>query len=133
MTVQDGGLWIGLGLALGAIAGSWVTLWTVGARHAAAVRRLRDDFQRRSDTSANQFRIVQLRSQTELEQLRQGFQRQLASASDEPRAALARAEARLRAAYDEIDRLRRAQAHETTVPAGLGDGFAATRPMVEGM
>lgn len=133
MTAQDGWLWIGTGLALGAITGSWVTLWLLGARHAAALRRLRDDFQRQSDAVVNQFRVAQLRSQTELEQSRQTFQRQLATATDEPRAAVARAEARLRAAYDEIDRLRRAQAHETTVPAGLGDGFAATRPMVDGM
>ncbi|MES2993914.1 MAG: hypothetical protein V4844_20995 [Pseudomonadota bacterium] len=133
MTAEDGGLWIGLGLVLGAIAGSWVTLWILGARHAAALRRLRDDFQRQSDAVVDQFRIAQLRSQTEIEQLRQTGRRQLATASAEPQAALARAESRLRAAYDEIDRLRRDKAHETTIPSDLGDGFAATRPMVDGM
>ena len=131
MTGQGGGLWIGLGLVLGAIAGSWVTLWFLGARHAASLRRLRDDFQRQSDAVVSQFRVTQLRSQTELEQLRQTKNRKLAADGDEPRAALARAEMRLRAAYDEIDRLRQGQAN--TIPSDLTDGFAATRPMVDGM
>ncbi len=133
MTAEDGGLWIGLGLALGAIAGSWVTLWIVGARHAAALRRLRDDLQRESDAVVKQFRIAQLRSQTEIEQLRQAGRRQLATAGAEPQAAVARAESRLRAAYEEIDRLRRGEENDTTIRADLSDGFAATRPMVDGM
>jgi hypothetical protein len=133
MTGQGWGLWIGLGLVLGAIGGSWVTLWLLGARHAAALRRMRDDFQRQSDAVVSQFRVTQLRSQTELEQLRQTNQRKLATASDEPRAAVARAEMRLRAAYEEIDRLRRGNAPQTTIRADLTDGFAATRPMVDGL
>ncbi len=133
MTAEDGGLWIGLGLALGAIAGSWITLWILGARHAAALRRMRDDFQRQSDAVVNQFRIAQLRSQTEIEQLRQAARRQLAMAGEEPKEAAARAESRLRAAYEEIDRLRRIKALDTTIRGDLSDGFAATRPMVDGL
>ncbi len=94
---------------------------------------MRDDFQRQSDAVVNQFRIAQLRSQTEIEQLRQAARRQLAAASAEPQAAVARAESRMRAAYEEIDRLRRSKAPDTTVRADLSDGFAATRPMVDGM
>jgi hypothetical protein len=74
-----------------------------------------------------------LRAQTELEQARNSFKRQLAVVADEPRAAAARAEERLRAAYDELDRLRRSGAPPDTATAELSDGFAATRPMREGM
>jgi hypothetical protein len=133
MTAHGWGLLIGLTFALGAIAGSGVTRGILGARHAAALRRMRDDCQRQSDVVVDRFRVAQLRSQTELELVRQACQRQLAAAGDEPRVAAARAEARLRAAYDEIDRLRRAAADETTIRADLGDGFAPTRPMVDGL
>ena len=61
------------------------------------------------------------------------FKRQLAVAADEPRAAAARAEERLRAAYDEMDRMRRDGKPPDTTSPELNDGFAATRPMRDGM
>ena len=61
------------------------------------------------------------------------FKCQLAVAADEPRAAAARAEERLRAACAEMDRLRRGGKPSDTSSSELTDGFAATRPMREGL
>lgn len=133
MTSNEWGLLVGLAFVLGAIAGSWLTLGVLGARHAAALRRLSDEHQRQSDAVVDQFRAAQLRSQTEIESLRQSSLREIANAGDEPREATARAEARLRAAFDEIDRLRRNMTADTTIRADLGNGFADTRPMMDGM
>ena len=133
MTANEWGLLVGVAFALGGVAGSWLTLGVLGARHATALRRMSDDFQRQSDAVVGQFRAAQLRSQTEIEMLRQASQRDIATAGDAPREAAARAEVRLRLANAEIDRLRRTAAPETTIRADLSDGFADTRPMVEGM
>ena len=58
------------------------------------------------------------------------FKRQLAVASEEPRAAMHRAEDRLKAAYAELDRMRSAARSDGEAGSSeLSDGFAATRPM----
>ena len=81
---------------------------------------------------AEQLRTAQSRAQADLEQSRNVFKRQLAAAAAEPRAALERTEERLKAAYAELDRLRRMGAPDTG-SAELTDGFAATRPMRDGL
>ena len=67
----------------------------------------------------------------ELEQARVSFKRQLATAAQGPRAATLKAEERLRAAYDEMDRLRRAATRAARAESDAPDGFAETRPMPE--
>ena len=129
------GWWIlfGAALVVGAIVGSWVTLLVARGRHATQIRRSNDELQQKFTATIDHLRAAQVRAQTELEQARHSFKRQLASAGDAPRAAVARAEERLRAAYDEMDRLRRDGAPPDTGTSELSDGFAATRPMREGM
>ena len=128
-------MWILVALAwvLGAAVGGWFALRVARKRFAARLRREVDELQQRYAGTGDQLRAAQVRAQTELEQLRTTFKRQLAAAGDEPRAAQARAEERLQAAYQEIDRLRRSGVAAAKPKAELSDGFAATRPMNEGM
>ena len=88
----------------------------------------------RQTALAEQLRTAEVRSQADLEQSRNSFKRQLAVMAAEPRAALERAEDRLKAAYAELDRMRgNHSAGPDTGSSELSDGFAATRPMREGM
>jgi multidrug efflux pump subunit AcrA (membrane-fusion protein) len=129
------GWWMlaGLALIVGAVAGGFTALRVARARHTAQLRRATDELQQKFSATIDQLRAAQVRAQTELEQARHSFKRQLDAALEEPRAAAVRAEERLRAAYDEMDRLRRAGAPPDTGSAELSDGFAATRPMREGL
>jgi hypothetical protein len=117
--------WVLVGgmLVIGVIAGAWVTL---------RFARKRFDAQLRHAALAEQLRSAEARSQAELEQSRNSFKRQLAAIAAEPRAALERAEDRLKTAYAELDRLRGHPSPDTG-SAELSDGFAATRPMRDGM
>ena len=132
MTTDTGWLLTALALVLGAAAGGWLGLRLGSSRSKTRLRRTIEELQQKHAAASDQLRAAQVRAQTELEQVRSSFKRQLASVADEPRAAAARAEERLRAAYDELDRLRRGGPSDTA-PSDLGDGFAATRPMREGM
>jgi hypothetical protein len=129
--------WMALAVAalmLGAAIGAYVTFRLSRVRLSKRVRRVTEDLQHRHATTLDQLRAAQVRTQTELEQARNTFKRQLAVASEEPRAAASRAEDRLKAAYAELDRLRSAARTGTeTGTAELSDGFAATRPMRESM
>ena len=131
MTTETWWVLIGAALVLGAVAGGWSMLRYARARFNVQLRSATEELRQRNSALAEQLRTAQVRSQTELEQTRAGFKRQLDSAAAEPRAAAARAEERLLAAYAELDRLRRGGA--ATGPAELSDGFAATRPMREGL
>jgi hypothetical protein len=96
------------------------------------VRRVTEELQQRNAALAEQLRTAQVRAQADLEQSRNSFKRQLAVMAAEPRVALERAEERLKAAYAELDRLRGKGAPDTG-SAELTDGFAATRPMRDGL
>lgn len=133
MTTNGWWMLVGFALLLGAVAGGWLTLRVSRTRHASALRKVNDELQQKFAATIDQLRAAQVRAQTELEQARSSFKRQLAVVADEPRAAAARAEERLRAAYDEMDRMRRAAQPPDTSSSELSDGFAATRPMREGM
>jgi esterase/lipase len=118
----------------GLVIGGWFTLNLTRKRFDARARRTADELQQKYGSTADQLRAAQVRAQNELDQVRNSFKRQLAAASDEPRASVARAEERLKAAYAEIDRLRAAlNAAPDTDHSTLTDGFAATRPMREGL
>ena len=133
--MTSNGWWIVVGLALvaGFIGGGWAAWRFASVRHASALRKANDELQQKFAGTIDQLRAAQVRAQTELEQSRNSFKRQLAVVADEPRAALARAEERLRAAYDEMDRMRRGGKPPDSASADLSDGFAATRPMREGL
>ena len=118
-------------LLLGAGAGFWGASELARRRMKAQVKRAADTLRQQHSTVVDGLRGAQTRAQTELEQTRAGFKRQLEAAAAEPRAAAARAEERLLAAYAELDRLRRGGG--PTSPAELSDGFAATRPMRDGL
>jgi hypothetical protein len=126
--------WIGLAAAglTGAIVGAWVTFRYLRTRFDRELRRATDELHQRHLTTADQLRAAQVRAQTELDQTRNAFKRQLAAAAAEPQVALQRTEARLKAAYAELDRLR-AASNPGAGSADLADGFAATRPMHEGL
>ena len=128
--------WVLVGgmLVVGVIAGAWVTLRYARSRFDAQLRRVTDDMHQRQTALAEQLRTAEVRSQADLEQSRNSFKRQLAVMAAEPRAALERAEDRLKAAYAELDRMRgNHSAGPDTGSSELSDGFAATRPMREGM
>ena len=121
-------------LVIGMSAGAWLTLPFTRSRFEARLRRVTEELQQRHAATAEQLRTAQVRAQTELEQSRNSFKRQLAAMAAEPRAALERAEDRLKAVYAELDRLRgNHSAGPDTGSAELSDGFAATRPMRDGM
>lgn len=133
--MTSNGWWILVGVALvvGFMAGAWMAWRIARVRQASALRGQNDELQQKFAGTIDQLRAAQVRAQTELEQVRNSFKRQLAAAAEEPRAAAERAEERLRAAYDELDRMRRGSKPPDTASADLTDGFAATRPMREGL
>jgi molecular chaperone GrpE (heat shock protein) len=125
---------VGLAAVLGAVIVGWVVQRIARFRHGRAVLRATDALQKQNAALADQLRAAAARAHADLEQLRQAHKRQLQTAQAEPQAATARAEQRLVAAYEELDRLRRQVAGAAnTEPSDLGDGFAATRPMRDGM
>ncbi len=131
----NAGWWlVGAAASVGAVAGGWVMLRIARFRHGRALLRATDALHKQNAALTDQLRAAPARAQAELEQLRQAHKRQLQAAQAEPQAATARAEQRLVAAYEELDRLRRQVAGVgSTVPSDLGDGFAPTRPMRDGM
>lgn len=133
MTTNAWWMLVGLALLAGAAAGGWLTLRVTRVRHASQMRKANDDMQQDFSATIDQLRAAQMRAQTELEQAHNSFKRQLQAVAEEPRAAADRAEERLRAAYDEMDRMRRGGNLADTASSELSDGFAATRPMREGM
>jgi hypothetical protein len=100
------------------------------SRFMSKLSRTADELKHQHASEAEELRSAQTRAQSELVQARALFKRQLASAAEGPRAAAMQAEERLRAAYDELDRLRR-EANRAAKGADANDGFAATRPMPE--
>ncbi len=100
------------------------------SRFVSKLSRTADELKHQHASEAEELRSAQTRAQAELVQARTLFKRQLASAAEGPRAAALQAEERLRAAYDELDRLRRETDRAAKGREG-NDGFAATRPMPE--
>ena len=126
-------VWVAAALVAGVVGGGWLMLRVALRRQGGTLRRRADERHQKYAATIDQMRAGQVRAQTELEQVRTSFKRQLAVAAEEPMAAVARAEERLRAVYDELDRLRRGKAARDSMSAELTDGFAATRPMRDGM
>lgn len=133
MTTNGWWMLAGVALLVGAATGGWLTLRVARMRHAAQMRKANDKLQQKFSATIEQLRAAHVRAQAELEQARYSFKRQLAVVADEPRAAVARAEDRLRVAYEEMDRMRRGGTPPDTASSELTDGFAATRPMREGL
>lgn len=131
--MTNNGWWwlLALGLAVGAAVSGWLTLRLSKARNEQALKRATDTLQQQNAKLLDQLRSAQSRTAAELEQLRQSHKRQMTSVDAEPRAAAARAEQSLKAAYAELDRLRGQilGAAEPTEPVVMADGFAATQPM----
>jgi multidrug efflux pump subunit AcrA (membrane-fusion protein) len=119
-------------LVAGVVGGGWLALRVALRKQDATLRRRAAELHQKYASTIEQLRADQVRSQAELEQARTSFKRQLAVVAEEPMAAVARAEERLRAVYDELDRTRRNHAARDSMSADL-DGFAATRPMHEGL
>ena len=132
MSTTVWGMLVLVALLGGLAAGSWLTLRVARQRFDHQLRRATEDLQQRNATMAEQLRSAQTRAQADLDQARSSFKRQLAVMAAEPRAALERSEDRLKAAYAELDRLRGKVAADTAA-SELTDGFAATRPMRNGM
>jgi hypothetical protein len=130
-------IWVYLGLVLlfGAAVGWAIAMRVSRANFVAQLRATTDELEHRNVSAASELRTVQARAQRELELARLSFKRQLASAGDNPRVAMLDAEERLRAAYDELDRLRRAvppsRPANAKVEKEKPDGFAATLVMPE--
>jgi hypothetical protein len=138
MTTNGGWILVAAALVAGALFGALVGGWSMfeiaKRRFEPRLRHLRDELKLKRSANAEQLRAAQVRAHSELEQLRSSIKRQVAVASEESRAAATRAEERLKAAYAEIDRLRGAGIPTAAVTeAEPTDGFAATRPMREGM
>ena len=134
MDANTGWWLVGSAGVVGAVVGGWVVQRIARFRHSRALLRATDALQKQNAALADQLRAVPARAQAELEQLRQAHKRQLLAAQAEPQAAATRAEQRLVAAYEELDRLRRQLAGAAhTEPSELGDGFAPTQPMRDGM
>ena len=135
---MDTNVWmslLGLGLLVGVCAGGWAAMRLLRMGHQRDLQRVTKGLDQRMSDLAEQLRTANARSQTELEQLRQAHARQIQAVAAEPQAAVARAEQRLLAAYEELDRMRHqlVGAHAPTEPAPLGDGFAPTQPMPRGL
>jgi|GEM_PF-1582195 len=134
---MDANAWwwlVGSAGLVGAALGGWAVQRIARFRNSRALLRATDVLQKQNAALADQLRVAAARARAEVEQLRQAHKRQLQAAQAEPQAATARAEQRLVAAYEELDRLRRQVAGApNTEPSGLGDGFAPTRPMRDGM
>lgn len=133
MTMNMWWVWVAGALAAGAIGGGWLALRIAMERQRKAMHRRAEEMHQKYVGTIEQLRASQVRAQSELEQARASFKRQLAVVAEEPMAAVARAEERLRAVYDELDRLRRGPAAADSSHAELSDGFAATRPMHDGL
>jgi hypothetical protein len=118
------------GFGFGAALGASVAWRAARSRFDSTLRLTADQLKNAHASEADQLRSAQTRAQAELLQARAQFKRQLASAAEGPRAAAMQAEERLRAAYDELDRLRR-EATRASRDNNAPDGFAATRPMPE--
>jgi hypothetical protein len=127
-TVSWWGL-IVLALGIGAALGSALTWHAARSRFDSRLRLTASELKDRHATEADELRAAQTRAQAELVQARVLFKRQLASAAEGPRATALQAEERLRAAYDEMDRLRRESSRAARADPDAPDGFAATRPM----
>jgi hypothetical protein len=123
--------WVVLAFGIGVALGSAMTWRVAHSRFNARLQLTADELQNRHASEADELRGAQMRAQSELEQARVSFKRQLATAAQGPRAATLKAEERLRAAYDEMDRLRRAATRAARAESDAPDGFAATRPMPE--
>jgi hypothetical protein len=120
---------IALALVVGAGLGATLAWRLAQARFKSQLRHTADELQHRHEFTANELRAAQLRAQSELDLARQSFKRQLAAATEGPQAAVLQAEERLRAAYDDIDRLRRLAKRAGSAAPQRADGFAATQPM----
>ena len=131
MTAETWWMALAAALLVGAGTGFWAATLLAQRRLKTQIRRATDALRQQHGAVVDGLRSAQSRAQSELEKTRAGFKRQLDAAAAEPRAAAARAEERLLAAYAELDRLRRGGG--PTSPAELSDGFAATRPMLEGL
>lgn len=129
MAVNLWWMWAAAALVVGIVGGGWLALRVALGRQEQALRRRSEELNQKYAGTIEQLRASQVRAQSELEQARTSFKRQLAVVAEEPLAAVARAEERLRSVYDELDRLRRDKAAPDSVHADLSDGFAATRPM----
>lgn len=133
MTANEWTWWVGGALLLGATVGGFAAARLQHMRLNARMRRVTANMEQKYAATAEQLRNAQANAKREFEQERSAFKRQMAQAVEAPRAAAARAEERLRAAYDELDRLRpRAPGPELST-AEIADGFAATRPMRQGL
>lgn len=124
--------YLGVTLLMGGAIGWAIAMRVSRTNFVAQLRTTTDQLEQRNSAAANELRTVQARAQRELELARLSFKRQLASAGDRPRAAMLDAEERLRAAYDELDRLRRSPAPRSASAKGeKSDGFASTLVMPE--
>ncbi len=134
--MTDNGWWMLIGvplaMALGAAAGGWFTFRTARVSFDARLRREVVELQQQQAATADQLRAERVTAETDLVQARIAFNRQLATAAQESRAAVARIEERLRVTRDDPDGERRGSPPDTAT-AELSDGFAATRPMRDGM
>ena len=133
MTANEWWMVVGGALLFGGMAGGMTAARLQRTRLAAQVRRVTAEMEQKHAATAEQLRSAQATAKRELEKERSAFKRQLAQAGEAPRAAASRAEERLRAAYDELDRLRAGTQGGDTSTADIIDGFQATRPMRQGM
>lgn len=133
MTANEWWVVVGGAVLLGAGAGGVLAARVQHSRVAAQMRRMTTEMEQRHAAMAEQLRTAQVAARREFEQERVAFKRQLAQAVEVPRAAAARAEERLRAAYDELDRVRVAARGPELSTADIADGFAETRPMRQGL
>jgi succinate dehydrogenase/fumarate reductase flavoprotein subunit len=117
--------------SLGAVTGGGLTLVWARARFGARLRNAADELQRHA-ALVQKSKAALARLQTELDNSRGAMTRQRASRVTEPAVAIAQTEERLKAAYEELDALRRRPAQDSEA-AELTDGFAATRPMYDAM
>lgn len=133
---MSGEFWgyLGVTLLMGGAIGWAIAMRVSRVNFVAQLRTTTDQLEQRNSAAATELRTVQTRAQRELELARLSFKRQLASAGDRPRAAMLDAEERLRAAYDELDRLRRSPPPRLASAKGekeKSDGFATTLVMPE--
>ncbi len=131
MTAGTWSLAVVAALLLGAGVGFWRATELAKRRLDAQVKRAAETLRQQHTAVVDGLRIVQSRTQAALEQSRASIKRQIDTAVAEPRAAAARSEERLLAAYAELDRLRLGD--EPSGPAELSDGFAATRALRRGL
>lgn len=133
MTANEWSWLVGGALLLGAAVGGFAAARLQRMRLASRMRRVTAEMEQKHAATAEKLRNAQATAKREFEQERSAFKRQMAQAVEAPRAAAARAEERLRAAYDELDRMRPSAPGVELSSAEIADGFAATRPMRQGM